>query len=187
MHFGNSTTRSYVYIDSSNTKITTFEDGAKTYETTDLGSNVIKFTEVDRDGNSGRTSYALYDADGMLTTSIEPNGLKKSYSYNTRGLLINEQDSTVNGFNGSSEYEAGRKSVYTYDNSGNRISEQRWIYQNRSVTSSYELSGLGWILSESVPYTNLDGTNNTSTVKYEYDRMGRIATTIDGNNIDRHT
>jgi RHS repeat-associated protein len=137
-----------------------------------------------------------YDDLSRRTSLARPNGVNTSYSYDNLSRLLSvlhqQGANTVDG------------AVYTYDNAGNRNSEQNLlngvtenyvydaIYQLKQVTQgsttteSYTYDAVGNRLSSlSVSQYNYDSSNHLNSssdgVTYTYDNNGNMLTKTDAN------
>jgi RHS repeat-associated protein len=171
----------------------------ETLRTFDVDDRLL--TETDPLGNA--TRYA-YDAAGNLVRHTDPLGNETVYTHNARGEVLTTRD--PRGKVTTNEYDeqgnllrvrdaAGGETVYTYDEQGNVLTETG--PEGGTIRSAYDVFGnqLGQVdalghetaytsdgngnrLSEVTTRTRSDGTRETLTTRFSYDKLGNLIQTV---------
>ena len=134
-----------------------------------------KITETDPLGN--KTSYT-YDSDGHLLTLSDQSGIVSLNTYDSSGNLLSTTDPAGNTVaysydtKGQMErilYPDGAESIFRYDTSGNIVKETDELGREKHHTHDAN----GNRLSTTQFRARADGTVETITQEFEYDRRGR--------------
>ncbi|MCW3003554.1 MAG: Rhs family protein, partial [Conexibacter sp.] len=174
---------------------TTDGQGRHTSSSYDALGNVTS----DTDGE-GRTTGYTYDAENQPTSTTQPGDATSSTTYDDNGQVTGTTDenghTTTYTLNPASEVTAvtdpdDRTSTYTYDDAGQRIGQTD--PDGRTIAYDYDAVGaltgvdyqdsgthdLGFAYDDDGQRTSM--TDATGTTSYDYDSLGRLTSTTDGN------
>jgi RHS repeat-associated protein len=136
------------------------------------------------DDSSTQASYATYNANGLITQSVDPVGRTTNYNYDTNGIDL----LTVKQVNGSGQdtlstmtYNSahlpltvtdasGQTTTMTYNSQGQLLT--RTDPQSHTTTLAYDSNGDGYLHTVTGPVTG-------ATTTYTYDSAGRVHTVTD--------
>jgi len=108
-----------------------------------------------------------YDADGLVSGSIDPAGNVSALTYNSQGWVATVLESFVDGSHPGTMY------IYSNDGLLQSVTEPL----SRTTTFSYDQAGR--TLSVTAPDPDLGGPQQSSTVTYVYDALGNVLQTTD--------
>ena len=151
------------------------------------------------DGGATQVSYASYNANGMITQSVDPLGRTTNYAYDSNGmdlLTVSQADGsgqdTLSSMTYNGQHEpltvtdaSGQTTTMTYNDQGQILTQT----DPKSETTTMAYDGNGYLSTVTGPVTG-------ATTTYTYDSAGRVHTVTDSegymvtngyDNLDRPT
>lgn len=167
-----------------------------------------KYDELDRlvaiTNREGKNTSYKYDDNGNVTEVHRPNNTYTLMSYDNNDRVTDVRNyGIVDLFGFSSKTIVLSQYQYSYDRSGNIVSEKKFVYTsgsnsnffqyifaklfNKSTVTSYSYNSRNQLVKESNTETKLFSKGKTESTEYEYDKLGNRTLKVSGGEVTEYS